>query len=51
MWLHQYDFQSAPAAGCRNEDLAAWRPSSPDDADGPLLESEGGGSEAGDEQL
>ena len=33
MWLHQFDFQNSLAAGCRNEDQAEWRPSSPEDAD------------------
>ena len=35
MWLHQFDFQNTLRAGCRNEDLAEWRPSSPDEADHP----------------
>ena len=35
MWLHQFDFQNTLAAGCKNEDLAAWRPSDPDAADDP----------------
>jgi len=33
MWLHQFDFQNALAAGCRNEDHADWRPSSASEAD------------------
>lgn len=33
MWLHQFDFQTTLAAGCRNEDLAEWRPSSAAEAD------------------
>ena len=33
MWLHQFDFQSALAAGCKNEDLADWRPTVPAQAD------------------
>ena len=33
MWLHQFDFQGALAAGCRNEDLAEWRPPNPQVAD------------------
>ena len=35
MWLHQFDFQSALAAGCKNEDLATWRPNDPAHADEP----------------
>ena len=33
MWLHQFDFQNTLGAGCRNEDLAEWRPMTADEAD------------------
>ncbi len=35
MWLHQFDFQSALAAGCKNEDHAEWQPKDPTAADEP----------------
>jgi hypothetical protein len=35
MWLHQYDFQTALGAGCKNEDLADWKPHDPAHADTP----------------
>ena len=53
MWLHQFDFQSALAAGCKNEDLAEWRPRRPTEADQPpdLLTGgvDGGGDDGGDD--
>lgn len=33
MWLHQFDFQTTLAAGCKNEDLADWRPRTAAEAD------------------
>jgi prolyl 4-hydroxylase len=33
MWLHQFDFQSALGAGCKNEDQAEWKPTDPAHAD------------------